>query len=168
MWFVLLALLVLLPAPVSAISYTIERDPPLPLESFLPPATLGLFVPDDFVILSAILRLDLRHQLFADLRTTLQAPSGLTLSLDPLRVDFGDFTPFGLPLAAPIALPQLTGEPSLGLWSVTAQDLALTDFGSFRGFTLELQPVPEPATLMLLASGAAALGVHAYRRRRKH
>ncbi|HUE39207.1 MAG TPA: proprotein convertase P-domain-containing protein [Candidatus Binatia bacterium] len=161
----LAVLFVLVSAPFArANEFTKIENPTIFLASFLPPAVSTIGVPDDFTIAEAMVFLNLRHEFFPDLRVELQSPKGTDVVLGPLPHGLDPATQL-FEMTAPVALFGFNGEQSAGLWTLTVTDQVVSDGGFFNGWTLDLTPIPEPGTLLLLGTGLAMTGLLSLRRR---
>jgi subtilisin-like proprotein convertase family protein len=161
---ILAGVLLLFPIQAHATSYTLELETPFRFDASNTPATFQLFVGDVGALTSLGVEFDLVHEFFRDVRTVLVSPTGVPALLTPQYVfDPESSTPGSdrdRPL--PFETTAFNGTVAFGVWTLVLLDLFLGDSGVFRGFTLTpevdggLAPVPEPATLFLVAGGGAA------------
>jgi subtilisin-like proprotein convertase family protein len=136
----------------------------------------GRVITDINVIINELL-----HPRLSDLELRITSPGGTTVLLtngvafalgsDYVNATFDDSATATGSSASPVtgsfrpdeALAALIGEGAFGTYTLSITDLEFGDVGVLNAFSIDIQVVPEPASLGLLALGLAGIG--AIRRR---
>jgi subtilisin-like proprotein convertase family protein len=142
-----------------------------------------LQVPDDFIIDSLSVRVDVLHTFDADVDLLLVGPTGVTVELSTDNGASGDnYTNTVFDDAASLSIfagtPPFTGSfrpeqplaafagtDALGTWRLQFRDDAAGFSGTLTGWSLTITPIPEPGTAALLLTGFGLLGLVARGRR---